>query len=290
MNAPGTPAAGIAWALAATFLFVSLDAVAKWLTQSYPVEQVIWARFAVHMVFALILLAPSGRAGLHSNRLGLQILRSLFMLGANAFFFFALRSIALVNATAVMFVGPLIVTALSVPFLGERVGPRRWAAVLVGFCGAMVIVQPGAEVVHPATALPLAAALCFSGYQICTRILSRHDGAYTTLAYTAVSGTVVTSAIVPIHWVSPDALGWTALIATGALGAAGQLALIRALAAAPVATVSPFMYTSLVWATLFGYVGFGDLPEAHTLLGAAIVVASGLYVLHRERRVANTGN
>ena len=223
-----------------------------------------------------------------SNRPWLQVLRSAFMLGANAFFFLALQSIPLVTASAVVFVGPLIVTALSVPLLGERVGPRRWAAVAVGFAGAMLIIRPGTDFMHAATVLPLLAALSFSFYQICTRVLARHDDPMTTLTYTAVAGSLAATAIVPTSWITPDTVGWMAMIAAGIFGALGQWALIKAISAAPVSTVAPFGYTGLVWATLFGFVTFGDVPDVYTLSGAVIIAASGLYVLHRERAVSRS--
>jgi drug/metabolite transporter (DMT)-like permease len=272
--------------LLATVLFVSLDTVAKHLTSHYPVEQVVWARFTFHIVFVVLLLGPRGLGAVRSKRPGLQLIRSMFMLGANAFFFFALQSIALVTASAIVFVGPLIVTALSVPLLGERVGPRRWAAVVVGFIGAMVIIRPGPDVLQSAAIFPLFAALSFSFYQITTRVLSRHDPPMTTLLYTAVVGTLASSAVVPFNWVAPDITGWALMALAGTFGALGQLCLIKALQVAPVSAVVPFNYTGLVWATLFGFIAFGDLPDAYTVAGAVIISASGLYVLHRERSLA----
>jgi drug/metabolite transporter (DMT)-like permease len=274
--------------LLATLLFVSLDTTAKYLTGYFPVEQVVWARFSFHLGFVLILLSPQGLAGLKTRRPGLQLLRSVFMLGANGFFFYALKSIPLVTASAVVFAGPLFVTALSVPLLKEKVGARRWGAVAIGFCGALIIIRPGAEVVHPATVLPLFAALSFSLYQICTRMLAGQDAPMTTLAYTAVVGTVVASFLVPAHWVTPDLSGWLMMGLAGVFGALGQLALIKAISAAPVSTVAPFTYTGLIWASLFGFFAFGDVPDTNTLLGAGIIATSGLYVLHRERRAAQT--
>lgn len=274
--------------LVASLLFVSLDTVAKYLTATYPVEQIVWARFSFHLLVALIIMSPQGFGRLKSNRPWLQLLRSAFMLGANAFFFLALQSIPLVTASAVVFVGPLIVTALSVPLLGEQVGPRRWAAVAVGFVGAMLIIRPGTDFMHAATVLPLLAALSFSFYQICTRVLASHDDPMTTLTYTAIAGSVATTAIVPSGWITPDTVGWIAMIAAGIFGALGQWALIKAISAAPVSTVAPFGYTGLVWATLFGFVTFGDVPDVYTLSGAVIIAASGLYVLHRERAVSHS--
>ncbi|MFT5445061.1 MAG: drug/metabolite transporter (DMT)-like permease [Gammaproteobacteria bacterium] len=269
--------------VAATMLFVGLDTTGKYLTQMYPVQQVIWARFAFHLLVALALVYAYKGTTLRSRRPGLQLVRSVFMLVANGLFLFAVRSMKLVDATAILFVGPLIVTALSVPLLGERVGPRRWLAVGIGFVGAMVVIQPGPGVFQSVAVLPLIGAFSFALYQIATRVLSHADAPLTTLFYTAVVGTVVSSAVLPWYWVSPDLLGWTLMCMAGVFGALGQLALIKAIQAAPLTVVVPLNYLTLVWVTLSGFMVFGDLPEAHTLLGAAIIVASGLYVLHRER-------
>jgi drug/metabolite transporter (DMT)-like permease len=277
------PAAGIGWMLVATLLFVSLDTTAKFLSADYPVEQVVWARFTFHFVFVLGLIAPQGLPGLRTARPGLQLLRSAFMLGANGFFFYGLRELPLVTASAVVFVGPLLVTALSVPLLGEKVGPRRWAAIAVGFGGAMVIIQPGPGMFDSAAIWPLCAAISFSFYQICTRALSRYDAPLTTLLYTAVVGMVASSIVVPAVWVAPDMNGWLLMGTAGVFGALGQLALIKAIGSAPVSTVAPFSYIGLLWATAFGFLAFGDVPALNTLIGAAIIAASGLYVLHRER-------
>jgi drug/metabolite transporter (DMT)-like permease len=269
--------------VAATMLFVGLDTTGKYLTQIYPVQQVIWARFAFHLLFALALVYAYKGTTLRSRRPGLQLVRSVFMLVANGLFLFAVRSMKLVDATAILFVGPLIVTALSVPLLGERVGPRRWLAVGIGFVGAMVVIQPGPGVFQSVAVLPLIGAFSFALYQIATRVLSHADAPLTTLFYTALVGTVVSSAVLPWYWLTPDLLGWALMCMAGAFGALGQFALIKAIQAAPLTVVVPLNYLTLVWVTLSGFMVFGDLPEAHTLLGAAIIVASGLYVLHRER-------
>lgn len=280
---------GIYWMVLATVLFVCLDTTGKYLTQHYPVPQVVWARFAFHLLFVILILGRRIHRVVASHRLGLQILRSLFMLGANAFFFLGVRTLPLVDASSILFVAPLVVTALSVPLLGEGVGPRRWAAVLVGFAGAMIIIRPGPGILQSAAVLPLMAAFSFSFYQITTRVLSHSDGTMTTLLYTAVAGAVLTSAILPWNWHSPDSLGWVLMGLAGVFGALGQLALIKAIAVAPLGVIAPFNYLTLAWATVLGFVVFADLPDVQTIVGAAIIVSSGLYVLHREQVRAGGG-
>jgi drug/metabolite transporter (DMT)-like permease len=267
----------------ASMLFVALDTTAKFLTTRLPVEQVVWARFAFHFLLVGLLLAPRGLPALKSTRPGLQLSRSFFMFGANVCFFFAIKSMALVDASAIVFSGPLFVTALSVPLLGEHVGMRRWVAVFVGFVGALVVIRPGADIFTSVAMLPLLAAMSFAFYQIFTRKLATYDSPMTTLLYTSVFGTVCTSLYIPFKWVAPDALGWALMLLAGLFGACGQLALINAIRLAPVSTVAPFNYLGLLWASGLGFVFFGDLPDRYTLFGAAIVAGSGLYILHRER-------
>jgi drug/metabolite transporter (DMT)-like permease len=285
-----TSVRGILLMLTAGLSFVLMDATAKHLSQTYPVVQVVWARYLFHML-TLPLFFGGLRWGsvVRTPRLGLQLLRSLLLLGSTFFFFLAVKHIPLATATAIGFVGPLLVTALSVPLLGETVGPRRWAAVLLGFTGVLVIIRPGLGGMpggmHWAMALPLLVAVCFALYQISTRILSRTDGWMTTLFYSATVGLVVMTALVPFHWRTPDLEGWAWMALIGLIGGFGHLMMIKAFAAAPASTLAPFTYLQLVWSTAIGLLIFGDFPDGWTLLGAAIIAASGLYILYRERRL-----
>ncbi len=277
---------GIAWMLVTMGLFVSMDGLAKWLTQSYPVPQVIWARYAFHFLLLALFLNRRLVVTLRSRRLKLQIGRSLLLVGTTTLFFFGISQVQLATASSLMFVAPLIVTLLSVPLLGERVGPRRLASVAVGFLGALVILRPGAELFQPAALLPLAAACAYAFYQITTRMLSAVDAPLTTLAYTALVGALLSSLAVPFFWEAPDLLGWAVMLAMGGFGALSQFGLIKAFQAAPASVVSPFGYVSILWATFYGWLLFDDLPSLWTLVGAAVVVASGLYIWHREHRLA----
>ncbi len=278
---------GIYWMLLTTGLFTSLDATAKYLTQDYPVPQVLWARFTFHLVFVAIFLGARLSVTLRSQHMRLQMARSLLMLITTGMFFFAVRSLPLADVVAIMFVGPLFVTALSVPLLRDYVGPRRWAAVGIGFVGALVVVRPGSGIMHGLAILPVLAAFSHALYTITTRQLAHHDLPMTTLFYTAALGTVATTAIVPFFWMTPDIFGWLLMALLGLFGAAGHLGLIKALSYASPVVVAPLSYASLVWSIGFGFVLFGDLPDFMTLLGAAIIAASGVYVFHRERVRAN---
>jgi drug/metabolite transporter (DMT)-like permease len=274
---------GIYWMLVTTGLFTSLDATAKYLAQDYPVPQVLWARFAFHLLFVSAFLGVRLSVTLRSQRMGLQLARSLLMLVTTGLFFFAVKSLPLADVVSIMFVGPLFVTALSVPLLRDYVGPRRWAAVGIGFLGALVIVRPGSGIMHGLAMLPVLAAFSHALYTITTRQLANHDLPMTTLFYTAALGAVVTTAVVPFFWVTPSLSGWLLMALVGLFGAAGHLTLIKALSYASPVVVAPLSYLSLLWSIGFGFALFGHLPDTTTLLGAALIAASGIYVFHRER-------
>lgn len=278
---------GILLMMLAGFLFVVMDSTAKYLSGSYPVTQIVWARYIFHLLTLPLLIGRgSWLAVLATRRLGLQLLRSLMLLGSTFFFFLAVKFIPLATATAIGFVGPLLVTALSVPFLKEKVGPRRWAAVIIGFGAVVIIIRPGAELLHWAVFLPLLVAACFAIYQITTRILSATDSSLTTLFYSATAGAVAMTLVLPFEeWRTPDLAGWGLMAFLGLIGSLGHFVMIRAFTHAPASSLAPFSYLTLVWATLLGFVVFGDLPDRWTVLGAVILAASGLYVLYRERKV-----
>lgn len=274
---------GIYWMLLTTGLFTSLDATAKYLTQDYPVPQVLWARFTFHLLFVAIFLGVRLSVTLRSQHLSLQLTRSFLMLITTGMFFFAVSQLPLADVVAIMFVGPLFVTALSVPLLKDYVGPRRWTAVGIGFLGALVIVRPGSGIMSWLAVLPVLAAFSHALYTITTRKLANHDLPMTTLFYTAALGAIVTTAIVPFFWVTPDLSGWLLMALAGLFGAAGHLTLIKALGYASPVVVAPLSYLSLIWSIGLGFALFGDLPDTMTLVGAALIAASGMYVFHRER-------
>ena len=284
---------GILLMLAAGFAFVIMDATGKHLTATLSITEITWGRCLFHMLaLPLFLGGQTLRRALRTARPGLQLMRSALLLGSTFFFFWGVKYIPLADATAIGFVTPLLVTALSVPLLGERVGIRRWTAVTIGFGSVLLIMQPGFGMAHWAAVLPLVCAACFALYQIATRVLSRHDSTATTYFYSPVVGFVVTSLallLVDGEWRTPDPTGWLALVFLGAVGGFSHYLLIRAFAAAPASLLAPFAYVQLVWSAAIGYAWFGDFPGLLTLAGAALICVSGLYVLYRERRVAPAG-
>ena len=260
-----------------------MNVLVKQLAQSYPVPQIIWARYFFHLALILLLFPLRVPTLLVSPHKGLQITRSILVLLATACTFFALRYLPLADMVALSFVAPLLVTGLSVVLLQEKVGVRRWAAVLVGFVGVLVITRPGVGIVHWAVILPVAMAFFLALYVIVTRMISHLADPLNSLFYTALVGMVVTSAIVPFFWQAPTLEAWAMLAGTGFFGGAGHYLLIRAYERTDIGVVAPFAYSELVWAMIFGFAVFNNIPNLWTLVGAGIIVASGLYVLYRER-------
>ena len=182
------------------------------------------------------------------------------------------------------FMTPIFVALLSAPLLGERVDAHRWLAVAAGFAGVLVIMRPGSEIAHFAALFPLASALSFAGFQLMTRIVSRTDSTLATVFHTGAGTFLWASLIVPFVWQPMSGAQWLGFLALGTLGTCAHVCLVRAFTLAPAALVSPFTYTKLLWVTVLGFLVFGDVPGTNTLAGSALIVAGGLYVVHRERR------
>jgi drug/metabolite transporter (DMT)-like permease len=268
--------------------FVALDTLAKELLANlgYSIAQVVWARFFFHFVLAAALAATLWRHRIASRHMPWQLVRSLLLLVTTVLFNAGLRSVPLATATAIMFLSPVMITALSVPILGEHVGVRRWMGVAAGLIGAVIIIRPGAQDFDSGALYFLAAALVNAGYQLLTRRIARVDDPHTTFLYTAVAGALAASFFVPYHWQNPEPAHWLLLVGMGVTGGIGHLFLIYAFEKAPVSAVAPFAYSALVWATLAGYIFFGEVPDLWTVAGAVLIAASGLYIFHRERAIA----
>ena len=276
---------GIACALVAWLLFAGMDAGSKLLAQDHAIIQILWVRFLSLLAVSGWLAARHGRAGLITRRFWLQSLRSLMLVVEIGLFILTITALPLADAHAILAIAPLIVTALSVPLLGEKVGIRRWTAVGVASIGMLIILRPGLGVMHPMALVALLCAGMWSLYQVLTRIVSRTDPPLTTLFYTALIGALALTAIGPFYWRAPDAEGWALFALVAVLGASGHYLLIKALQLAPASLLQPFAYTVLVWATLVGFTVFGDVPDLLTVVGAAIIVASGIYAFARERKL-----
>lgn len=281
MAKPGIEVRGVLWMLAAACLFSAADSLVKVATQSFPAVEIVWARLAFHFLFMLLLMHRRLVATWTSRAPVLQLTRSALLALATILLTLGLSIMPVADLTAVMFVTPLFVSIFSIPLLGERVGARHWIGLAAGFCGALVILRPGLGILQSAVLLPISASCCYALYQIYTRKAGAVDGAMTSLLWTPVVGFVVLAFIVYPTWVAPDAWGWGLLAAIGTVSGTSQYCLIRAVQAAPASAVAPYLYSGLIWATLFGYLLFGDFPDAWTFAGAALIILSGLVILRR---------
>jgi drug/metabolite transporter (DMT)-like permease len=276
---------GIFFYCSAVFLFVVMDSFVKHVTTVFEPVQIVWARYFFHMLLMVMILAPRhGMTLVKTTKPKLQIFRSLLLLGATICFFTALKFVPLADAGSVGASSPLFVVLLSVLVLKEKVGIRRWGAVVFGFIGALIVLRPGFDAVHPALFLVVGTSFFFALYQITTRLLAGVDDQVTTLFYTSLVGTVGTTIVVPFFWTAPDLAGWGYLILIGFIGGVSHFILIKAFHFATAATLAPFNYSQLVWTVIFGYFAFGDFPDTYTILGATFIVSSGLYILYRERQ------
>jgi drug/metabolite transporter (DMT)-like permease len=283
-----SPQQGIFYMIFMSGCVVSMDAAAKLLGSEIPLLMVVWGRFLFNFLFILLFFFRSDHRDLvRTKRLSLQILRSFLGLSAAITFWWALKYLSLADCVAIAYVSPLLVTALSVPLLGEKVGAHRWGAVIVGFIGMMVIIRPGIGIANWTVILPLIAALFWSNYQITTRMLSHTDSSLTTLFYTAAGGLFFTSLVVWPVWVTPTFKQWLILACMGFLATLGHYFLIKAFEIAPASMLAPFSYTSILWSILLGYVFFGDFPDQWTISGVVIIISCGLYIIKRERCLAD---
>lgn len=277
---------GIVLMMGAVFCFAGLDSSAKYLNNYMDTAQVVWARYTAAFLLAFLFVNPFTYPGLtRTTRLPLQIGRSMLLLGSTVLNFIALRYLRLDQTTSILFSTPFIVALLSGPMLGEKLSTKRWIAILVGFLGVLVVVRPGLGGMHPAALLCVLGATCYATYSIATRLLSRTDSSETTLFYSNVVGFVALSFVLPFVWSMPQ--NWLVallMVLCGGLGAFGHYLLILAHRLAPAAVLAPFVYTQIVWMIASGYIFFHQLPDQYTLIGAAIVIGSGLFLLFAERR------
>jgi drug/metabolite transporter (DMT)-like permease len=276
---------GIVLMCGALICFSCLDATAKWLNRSVDPLVTVWARYVSAVVLTSFLINRWTQPGfLRTRRLPLQLVRSFLVFLSTLCNFVALQYLQLVETMSIMFSTPLIVALLAGPILGEWVGSRRLMAIGIGFLGILVITRPGLGAMHPAALLSLTGAVAYAFYGITTRMLASSDSSATTTFYSSVAGIVLMMPLLPWIWTTPSsALTWFLLVMTGALGAFGHWLLVLAHARTPAAILSPFIYSQIIWMLALGYILFGDWPDAWTFVGAGIVIASGLYLLYRER-------
>jgi drug/metabolite transporter (DMT)-like permease len=270
--------------VASTVFFAFSDVLTKELASSLPPVEVAWLRYATFALLVVpVVLMNGGGAVLRSRGPGLQVLRGLGMVGSAMLFTAGLPFLPVADATAIYFISPILIMALSVLFLGETVGWRRWGAALVGLVGVLVVIRPGTSAFEPAAVLPLLGAASWAAAAVVTRKMSGRDHSLTTLAYSAFVGFVVLSAALPLSWVAPQGRELLLGLCVGILSTAGHWLVILAYRHAKASAIAPFSYVQLLWASGLGYLVFGSLPDAWTALGAGIIAASGLYTAYRER-------
>jgi len=273
---------GAALMVAGVFCMASMDVMAKILGHSIPVAQIVWLRFVSQALLVGGGLIIARRALFTSAHIKLHMLRGLATTFSSYMFFLGIIYLPLADATALIQLGPVMVTLGAVFVLGETIGRRRIIAIAVAFLGAMLIIRPGSSVMSPASAFPMLGAVGFTVYALATRFV-RSDGPWTALFLQGVFGTMFSSLLVPFFWqpiALADAPAVAALVGFGILG---HLLMIRAFAVAPAGDIAPYGYAGLLFAVIFGLVLFGETPDGVTLLGAVVIVTAGLYVWYRER-------
>ena len=281
------PIRGILLTLGATILFTVSDTLAKFLSTELPVVQISWIRYVIFVGFAAAL---SWRASSHDKTRmlavksrPLQIARGLCLVGSGLFFILGVRQMAIAEAIAISFIAPLLITVMSIPILGEIVGIRRWIAVASGMLGVLIVVRPGTAGFQPAALFGLASALCWSTGLVITRKIANTERASTTLLWSAGVGLLILTILLPFNYAWPTLPQFALTLTLGCCASGGQWMVVLAHRQAPASVLAPFTYIQLPWSVLAGYVVFSAMPDRWMLLGAVIIIASGLYTAHRER-------
>jgi drug/metabolite transporter (DMT)-like permease len=266
--------------------FTLLDGSAKWLVQSVPVLVVVWLRFLTHTLIASALLLPiRGAALVRTRHLRWHLVRGLMFCAMTGINFWALQYLQLTVTASIFFTVPILIALVSAPLLGEKLDARRWIAILAGFAGVLVIVRPGSAAFHPAMLLSLGNALLYAAFNLMTRKLAAYDSPETIQFLPAVVASVLLAPFALAAWESPQGwFEWLLLCLMGVFGGTGHYLLAVAHRYAPASTLAPFLYQQILYMALFGYLVFGSVPDAAVWIGAAIVIASGLYLFARERR------
>jgi drug/metabolite transporter (DMT)-like permease len=278
------PMRGIMLMIAAVASFTVLDSTAKYLSNDLPVIEIVWARYISSLVlFAVIFPAASVSEALRTKRAGIQIGRALLLVGATISIFFAVHYLPLAETYAISFMSPFLAALFAMVLLGEKVSGQRWIAIATGFAGVLIVIQPGRDVVSWAIAFPMLMAVLWALYQVVTKLLSATEPPLTTLFFTMATGAILLTAIVPFFWVMPEPSAWFLIGFMGLVGLLGQWLLIKAYALASPSLLAPFAYTQIVWATLIGYLVFGDFPELSTIVGVIVVIVASLMVIRTSR-------
>ena len=271
--------------IGAVFCFASMDATAKYLMKEIGPAQTIWARYTVQAILVTVLILPKINIYGRTKYPKLQFLRSVALMMATTLFFFAFSRLGLAEASAIFNISPVLITLGAFLFLREQIGPRRVIGILVSLLGALIIIRPGSGVFTIYAILPLGAAIFYSAYSLATRFVGTDESPWTSLFYSAIFGAICYSIYIVFNWnpMSNNALLLTLII--GLFGTAGHICLIRALTLGEASLVAPFIYTNLLFTTIWGLVLFDNFPDLWTIAGALIIVAAGIYVWARDRAI-----
>lgn len=277
---------GIALVSLATLCFAALDACAKWLVQSLPVAEVVWLRFAAHTVLMAVILAPTqGAALLRVASWRLQGLRALMMVTMTALNFAALRHLQLAETAAIQFSVPILIAVISAVFMHERLDARRWLAIGAGFAGVLLIVRPGGQGFHPAIVLSLLNAVLYACFNLLTRRMAASETPESMMWLSALGAAVAIAPFAFAQWQWPSGwLTWAVIVASGLTGGLGHLCVARAHRHASAAVLGPFIYQQILYMSFWGWLVFNQVPDLFVVAGAAVVVASGLYLLWLEMK------
>ena len=273
----------ITFNLLAWVMLPIMDGFAKYLSADMPVLQITWARYFFTVAFTLpIMFLFYNKQLVWTDKPKLQIIRGLILLSANICFFYAISVISLAKALTLAFVAPLIVTAFSPIFLGEKVGIRRWTAVIIGFIGSLVVIRPGFVEINLASLAALGTGVMYGFYLIITRKLSTSDNPLLTLLLTGLVGLIAVSGLMPFVWVNPTPSQWSMMASIGVFACIGHLFLILSLKYADASKLAPFSYFEIITNIIIGYYFFSDFPDNWTFLGLSIIIMSGVYISRRE--------
>ena len=276
----------ITFNLLAWVMLPIMDGFAKYLSSDLPVLQITWARYFFTVAFTLPIMFFFFRKNLvWTDKPRLQLIRGLILLTANVCFFYSISIISLAKALTLAFIAPLIVTAFSPIFLGEKVGFRRWSAVIIGFIGSMVVIRPGFVEINLASLAALGTGVMYGFYLIITRKLSSSDNPLLTLLLTGVVGAIIISFVMPFVWIKPTLNQWSMMAAIGIFACVGHLFIILSLKYADASKLAPFSYFEIVTNIIIGYYFFSDFPDKWTFLGLFIIILSGIYISRRENIV-----
>ena len=281
------PAIAVMLILATGSVLAGMDAFAKFLALEVPIIMVLWGRYFFHtaITFCAYGLKTRSFQFLRARRPGLQLIRAAALFGATFFMYLAIMRMPLGDAAAIQFLAPVLVTAFSGVFLGEKIGPRRWVAILFGFIGVLLVARPGSGVLGWNALLPLATAILLAVYMLMTRIIRNKDDPAATTFYSTALGALVLSVLVIFNWQILSYFQWSLMVAMGASGAIGHFMLVKAFHLAEASVLAPFTYVQVIAAIIWGFLVFGDVPGVWTFGGAGVVIVSGLYIWYRETRI-----